>query len=415
MINNFSPKQKLAALWAVSEKYGRYDGIICDGAVRSGKTFACTLGFIMWSMQKFDGKYFALCGKTIRSLKRNIVEPMSGICSKLGYDISINNTLNFMDVACGKTKNRYHFFGGKDESSSALIQGLTLAGVLFDETVLMPRGFVQQAVARCSVEGSKLWFNCNPESPYHWFKREWIDKCSSKNLLYLHFDLNDNPSLSEPIKQRYHRLYTGVFYERFVLGKWVCADGLIYPMFGESCICEKLPESFSDFAVSCDYGTVNPSSFGLWGNKGGVWYRISEYYYDARKQGHRRTDEEHYSELERLIGSRDVECVICDPSAASFIECIKRHGRFKVIPAKNDVVSGIRRVADALNGGQIKISSVCLDSIREFGLYRWDEKASKDVPIKENDHAMDDIRYFVTHFLSHKNEGAFFVGSLERH
>ncbi|MFT3952762.1 MAG: hypothetical protein QM689_12645 [Oscillospiraceae bacterium] len=173
------------------------------------------------------------------------------------------------------------------------------------------------------------------------------------------------------------------------------------------------PRDIARYAVSCDYGTVNPSSFGLWGESGGVWYRLAEYYYDSRTRGAQRTDEEHYAGLEALCGELPVEAVVCDPSAASFIACIRRHGKFPVRPAKNEVLSGIRRVGDALRGGKIKISERCADTLREFALYRWDDRGGADAPVKEHDHAMDDIRYFVTAFLGDTGTD-FLVLSLSR-
>ena len=234
-------------------------------------------------------------------------------------------------------------------------------------------------------------------------------------MLYLHFTMDDNPSLSDEVRERYRRLYSGVFYERFILGKWVAAEGLVYPMFSEEKhVAKPLPESFEKYAVSCDYGTVNPSSFGLWGKCGEVWYRISEYYYSSKREGMSRTDEEHYEGLRRLIGGRRVLGVIVDPSAASFIECIRRHGEFPVIPAKNDVVSGIRRCSDALRDGRLMFGQDCADTLREFSLYRWDESRGGDVPIKENDHAMDDMRYFVTSAFFREDSGGFWAGTVTR-
>ena len=409
----FSEKQRFLFKWWANPVYRKYDGIICDGAVRSGKTSCMALSFLMWSMGRFKGKNFGLCGKTIIGLRRNLLTELLKWAEKLGFTVTENVSKNYMDVDFGGKRNRYYIFGGRDEASAALIQGVTLAGILMDETALMPRSFVEQAVARCSVSGSKIWFNCNPESSGHWFKREWIDKAREKHLLHLHFTMEDNPSLSRRVKDRYRRMYTGAFYDRFVLGKWSDVSGLIYPMFGERCIAKELPKSWERHIVSCDYGTVNPSSFGLWGLSGGVWYRISEYYFDSRCEGMQRTDEEHYAGLERLCSGRDIECVICDPSAASFIECVKRHGKFRVKQAKNDVVSGIRRVADALSSGSVRIGAECGDCIREFGLYRWDDGAAADKPLKENDHAMDDVRYFVGEITKPSDDG-FFVMALER-
>lgn len=411
---DFSPKQKMVFNWWRNKDSRSKDGIICDGAVRSGKTFCMSMSFVVWACSTFKDCDFAICGKTITSVRRNLITPMISHSREWGFQIKDFPSKNYVEIAVGSSINRFHIFGGKDESSAALIQGMTLCGILLDEVALMPRSFAEQAVARCSVKGSKLWFNCNPENQFHWFKKDWIDKAAEKNLIYLHFALEDNPSLTPEIIKRYKTLYSGAFYQRFVLGSWTSTQGCVYSMFDPRLhTVDTLPHSFSRFAVSCDYGTVNPSSFGLWGLSDGVWYRISEYYYDSRKQGAQRTDEEHYAALERLCADRKIETVVCDPSAASFIECIRRHGKFHVAPAKNDVLSGIRRVSDALTGGKIKIYSGCKDAIREFSAYRWDKSVGVDCPVKENDHAMDDIRYFVTHFLKESCD-PFFVMSLNR-
>ncbi len=409
----YSPKQIFVFKWWNTPALCGNDGIICDGAVRSGKTKCMSESFLLWAMAGFNGESFAICGKTITSVRRNILNSLYGFAQTMDFGIREKLSEHYMEVSWAGRTNRFYLFGGKDEGSAALIQGMTLAGVMFDETALMPRSFIEQAIARCSVRGAKLWFNCNPANSSHWFKREYIDKAHEKRLIVLHFTMEDNPSLSKDVKQRYRRLYTGTFYERYVLGKWCDVSGLIYPMFSEKThVIDELPEKFTRFVVSCDYGTVNPSSFGLWGQSGGVWYRIAEYYYDSRREGMQRTDEEHYRGLERLCGGRQIERVIVDPSAASFIECIKRHGKFRVEPAKNDVISGIRRVADMLNSGGIKISRACADCIREFSLYRWDDSAAADRPVKENDHAMDDMRYFAAYIS--KPADSFFCLSTER-
>ena len=290
-------------------------------------------------------------------------------------------------------------FGGKDESSAAMIQGMTLSGVLFDEVVLMPRSFVEQALARCSVKNAKIWFNCNPENPYHWFYREWIQKTEEKHAVYLHFTMDDNPSLSPAVKERYQRLYAGVFYDRFILGKWTVSEGVVYPMFDKSRHVVRTIPPCSKYVISCDYGTVNPTSMGLWGESDGIWYRIKEYYYDSRREGIQRTDEEHYTALELLAGSLSIDSIIVDPSAASFIACIHAHRKFKVIKAKNDVISGIRLVSNALHQEQIKFHISCDDLLREFTQYCWNINSAGDAPRKEYDHAMDDMRYFVSTVL----------------
>ena len=397
MIERFSKKQ-LRALgwWHEKSPDSTRDAIICDGAVRSGKTFCMSLSFVLWAFYAFNGNDFGLCGKTIRSLRRNMVTPVIPLLRQLGFECEERLSQNSLTVRFGNAQNRFYYFGGKDESSAALIQGVTLSGVLFDEVALMPRSFVEQAMARCSVTGSRFWFNCNPEHPEHWFYREWILQAERKNALYLHFTMDDNPSLSERVKRRYENLYTGAFYDRFVRGKWVAVYGAVYPMMAnESMYCKPPGGTMEEYCVSCDYGTVNPTSMGLWGKRDGVWYRLDEYYFDSRREGYQKTDEEHYAALKTLAGGRKIGRVIVDPSAASFIEVIKRHGEYRVTPARNNVADGIRRVSGALKEGRIRICENCHDSRREFQLYRWDSRRCDDSPVKENDHAMDDIRYFV--------------------
>ena len=411
----FSKKQlSVLSWWHESSPYRSFDGIICDGAVRSGKTTCMSLSFVSWAFHCFNEADFAFCGKTIASLKRNIICSLIPILRSIGFDCKEKYTQNLIEIRFGKTRNRFYLFGGRDESSASLIQGMTLSGVLLDEVALMPRSFVEQALARCSPEGAKFWFNCNPENPMHWFYREWIKKCKEKNCLYLHFLMSDNPSLSPEVLKRYQSLYSGAFYERFVLGKWVAAEGLVYPEAARGSYTKKPPDGTAEqYCISCDYGTVNPMSMGLWAKHGETWYREKEYYYSSRRQGKQLTDEEYYEALCRLAGTRKIEAVIVDPSAASFIQCIKRHGKFKALPAKNSVTDGIRKVQQALRQGRIKIGPDCSDTHREFSLYRWEEGQTKDVPKKENDHAMDDIRYFVSTYLE-ESRGGFFAVAAQR-
>ena len=298
-----------------------------------------------------------------------------------------------LTVRMGSRENTYYLFGGQDESSYIVIQGITLAGVLLDEAALMPRSFVEQACARCSEPGSKLWFSCNPSAREHWFYQQWIAKCRQKNALHLHFTMDDNPALDPGVRQRYERLYTGVFYKRYVLGQWCSTQGLVYDFDEDRHICRQLPTQ-GRWYISVDYGTQNPFSAGLWCVAGDRAVRVREYYYSGRDSGRSCTDEEYYEALEVLAGDAPVEQVIVDPSAASFIAVVRRHGRFRVRKARNAVLPGIRTVASLLHQGRLLFAPCCRDSIREFGLYAWEEDPSRDVPKKENDHAMDDIRYF---------------------
>ena len=393
MYRKFSKRQMIAMTWWNRPGLKEYDGILCDGAVRSGKTVSMVVGFFLWSMASFSGSTFAICGKTVGALRRNITQNLDAWLGEL-FQIREHRSENKLVVsdAAGR-ENTYYLFGGRDESSCKLIQGITLAGVLLDEAALMPKSFAEQACARCSEPGSRLWFNCNPEGPEHWLYKDWILKAGQKNMLHLHFTMDDNPALSENIRQRYENLYTGVFYRRFILGQWCMAEGLVYDF--DPAIHVKEPENREGrYYISVDYGTRNPFSAGLWQVTGGKAWRIREFYHNGRESGRMLTDEEYCDALEKLAGNCFVEQVVVDPSAASLIAALRRRGRFSVRKARNEVLPGIRLVATLLKAGVLCISPQCKDTIREFQLYRWEDKGEKDSVVKENDHAMDDIRYF---------------------
>lgn len=382
-------------------RFSDYSYLICDGAVRSGKTSLMMVGFVDDAMTRFNGRRFGICGKTVDSATKNIVQPyMAMQYAQKSYRIKWSRTDKTMTVSKGGITNVFEVFGGKDESSYALIQGRTLAGCLIDEVVLQPRSFVDQAMIRCSVTGAKVWFSSNPAAPSHWFYTDWIKKADKGeiNAKHIHFVLRDNPGLSEETIQRYEKSFSGVFYQRYVLGEWVAAEGLVYPFFsaGQDTYLFHGDASHVDgqFYVSIDYGTHNPCSMGLWVIHNGKALRIKESYFDSRAERVQRTDEEHYAELERLTKGYYIQAVVVDPSAASFIETIRRHGKYLVIPADNDVLNGIRCVASLMQAGLVTIHESCTASRREFGLYSWDDKAKEDRVVKENDHAMDDIRYF---------------------
>lgn len=380
--------------------YTHYDALICDGAIRSGKTSLMTLSFIDWAMREFDRQLFGLCGKTVDSCVKNLVSPyLNAKWARERYSLKWKRTEKVLEVRRGSRVNWFEVFGGRDESSFMLIQGRTMAGVLLDEVALMPRSFVEQALGRCSVANSRLWFNCNPGPPTHWFYTEWLKKAAEHNALHLHFHLEDNPGLTPEIIQRYQSMYTGVFYRRYILGEWCVAEGLVYE-FGEENIVDDAPED-GEWYISIDYGTLNPFSAGLWCLRGDKAVRVSEYYYSGRATFVQRTDEEYCDEVERLAGDRKIKRVIVDPSAASFIAALRKRG-FTVIQANNEVLDGIRRTAEYLRAGNIKIHRSCGACIQEFGLYRWDEKKTEDAVIKESDHTMDEIRYFANTILRHK-------------
>ena len=397
---SFSPKQRMVLTWWMpGNEFAHKEAIVCDGAVRSGKTLAMGLSFFLWAMTCFDGQRFGVCGKTISSLRRNVLSEILPRIKALGGSWKEKRTENLVIITFRGHRNQFYIFGGRDESSASLIQGITFAGVLMDEVALMPRSFVDQACARCSVAGSRLWFNCNPAGPGHWFYKTWVLEAEQRNCLRLHFTMEDNPSLTEQIRKRYQKLYTGVFYRRFVLGQWAQAEGRVYDFFGPDMVRPVPLGEYEKWYVSCDYGTVNPTSMGLWGLLNGVWYRVKEFYFNSREAMRQMTDEEYASALAELAGHRLLTAVIADPSAASFIETLRRKG-YRVIKADNDVLSGIRLTSDCLKDGRIVICEGCADCLREMDEYVWDlSSGAKERVKKENDHAMDDMRYFVATVL----------------
>lgn len=287
----FSKRQKkVLTWWRDGSGVEDYDGIICDGAIRSGKTLPMAFSFVVWATAKFNGEAFGLCGKTVGAFRRNVLRYMLRTLPAKGYAIREHRGDNSLIISKGERSNTFYIFGGRDERAQDSVQGATLAGALFDEVALMPESFVNQVVGRCSVEGSKLWYNCNPEYPAHWFRQEWILKHDEKRLLYLHFTMNDNPSLSDEVRNRYKRLYTGVFYKRFIMGLWTAAAGVIYQQFAddkERFIIDELPPLWYG-SIGVDFGgSGSAHAFVLTAFTRG--YKdvivVKEYYHDNKEEG----------------------------------------------------------------------------------------------------------------------------------
>lgn len=390
--------------------YSKYDALIASGAIRSGKSSLMTVAFIDDCMNRYSGQRFGICGKTVGSAIENVITPWITMTrTKKKYRVKFSRSSKLLTVSKGNRTNVFEVFGGKDEASYMLIQGRTLAGVLMDEVALMPRSFVNQATARCSVDGSRLWMNCNPDSPRHWLYQEWILGAKSKNALVLEFELRDNPSLTEHIMQRYEAMYSGVFYDRYILGRWVVAEGLVYQFDTPDEYTVSHDEAIGDgrgiYYLSIDYGITNPFACLLWRVTPDTAYVVDEYYFASRDQGRRRTDAEHYEAIEKFAEGYPIHSIIIDPSANSFKEEIYRRGRFDVYDANNAVLEGIQITDQMLHGGAVKVSEQCENTLSEMQLYRWDDKAAKDAVIKENDHAMDAMRYAVNTVLKYELSG----------
>lgn len=409
----FSRKQRqIFTWWADNSPVKDAAGIIADGAIRSGKTVSMSLSFVMWAMARYDGQNFIMAGKTISSFKRNVLQNLKLMLTSRGYHwiYHISGDFpNMLEISRNGKTNYFYIFGGKDEGSQDLVQGITAAGAFFDEVALMPESFVNQATARCSVEGSTWWFNCNPAGPMHWFKLNWIDKRKKKRLLYLHFTMDDNLSLSEKVKERYRSMYVGVFYLRYIKGLWAVAEGLIYTMLTDANLYsdEERPPALKNIASKCitvDYGTTNPCVFlEVWDDGTTLWidreYRWDSRLEEAQRTGNpQKTDAQYADDMETFMGPEDQDwCeIVIDPSAASFIAELRSRG-FYVTTANNEVLDGIRVVGSLLARRMIRINRKCKGLTGEMRSYVWDDKAAErgeEKPVKQKDHGPDALRYY---------------------
>lgn len=342
-----------------------------------------------------DGVYM-MCGKTMESLKRNCLSLLETLAGSEYFTYSLSNK------EARLFGRKIYLEGASDVRAEEKIRGMTLSGAYCDEITLFPQGFFAMLLSRLSIHGAKLIGTTNPDSPEHWLKKKYLDRKDELDLRVEKFLIDDNSFLSPDFVENLKKEYTGVFYERFICGAWVNAEGLVYPNFdpGQHVISE-IPPAGGDFYISIDYGTLNPCSMGLWQVD---WekeraVRLREFYYDGRRERRQMTDEEYYGELERLAGDLPIRQIIIDPSAASFIACIKRAGRFAVKKADNKVLDGIRLVFSYLAQGKLLFANSCRDCISEFRSYVWDEEAEDDTVVKANDHAMDDVRYFCNTIL----------------
>ena len=414
----FSKKQKqVLTWWTQASPHKDKDVIICDGSVRAGKTLIMSLSYVIWLMSTFNGMSFGMAGKTISSFKRNVWLTLVRMLKGRGYRVTkVPDMHDAFIIRKGNVENYIYIFGGKDERSQDLVQGFTAAGFFFDEVALMPESFVNQSVARCSVEGSKLWFNCNPDGPFHWFKVEWIDKLEERNALHIHFLLEDNPSLSQSVISRYKRMFAGIFYDRFILGLWVLAEGVIYSMFNKSMVIDSVPSDVKIQTkwIGIDYGQANATVFLLAGlGSDNKLYILDEYYHSGRVSPIQKSPRGYSKDYFKWKTKNGVDGMpvnhkytYIDPSAKGFIRQLFEDGERKIRNANNtvrtkgnkiDELAGIELVSSIIEADMLRVLSHCTNTIGEFSSYRWDPKAQEErgeeKPIKQNDHCMDALRY----------------------
>lgn len=387
MSNNvFSKKQQeVISLF----KHGKLRRInLLSGSVRSGKTWISLVLWALWVASMPASGNFLMVAKTLNSLKRNALDLLADLIGAHNFSYSISKKEGCL------FGRRIFLEGVSDARAESKIRGLTLHGAYCDELTLFTQDFFTMLLSRLSPKGAKLFATTNPDNPNHWLMKQYIERSNELDMLYLKFSIEDNCFLDPDYIASLKREYSGVFYERFILGNWVVAEGLVYPMFDPARHVINDAGGSGLYYISIDYGTLNPCSMGLWRLEPARAVRIAEFYHDGRASRRQLTDEEYYNALEQLASGYLIQQVIIDPSAASFIETIRRHGKFSVHRANNAVLDGIRVVSGLLEANKLFFDSSCSDSIREFQLYAWDDNASDDRVIKEFDHAMDDIRYF---------------------
>jgi PBSX family phage terminase large subunit len=423
----FSRKQrKVLNWWCRSSPVRDYNGIIADGAIRSGKSVAMSLGFVIWAMSEFEACNFAMCGKTIGSFRRNVLFWLKLMLRSRGYSVSEQRTENLVIVRRGSVENYFYVFGGKDERSQDLIQGITLAGVFFDEVALMPESFVNQATGRCSVDGSKFWFNCNPGSPAHWFKTGWIDKRADKRLLYLHFTMDDNLSLSEAVRERYRGMYTGVFFKRYILGEWKSADGVIYRQFAddpERFILDEVPADIIIGTMGLDFGGNGSAHAGcLVGITRG--YRsivILDEYYRKEVIDPGTLTGDVCGFVQRSQAQVRAASIWCDSAETTLIKGIRTEVFARHIPVevrnarKGEIIDRIRLCDMLMSQGRFFILRRCRHTIAALSEAVWDGKSpTRDRRLDDGSTNIDSLDALEYALEPHANRLIEFGGIHER-
>lgn len=408
----FSDQQKrLMHWWRPGLRSSENDFIIADGAIRSGKTIACIIGFLTWSQEMFSGESFILAGKTMGALKKNVIRPMLQILEAWGWPYAYIRSGTDARVEIGS--NAYYLYGANTEAAQDALQGLTAAGAYLDEAALFPQSFIDQAIGRCSVTGAKIWMNCNPEGPHHYIREEFLLKLKEKRVYHLHFMMTDNLSLSPRVIERYKRawLHGSVFYKRFILGLWVAADGLIYQQFADH---------VQDYLVGLDWlkdnqimyavigvdfgGTKSAHSFTLTGfTRGFKQVVVLDEYYRKKRINPKQLQDDFIDFVRRARTKYKVYEAYCDSAEQTLIAglesaCIQEH---VAIDIKNAIKGPINdRIAfynSLIAQGRWKIMKHCKHIIEAFEQAVYDDKKpNQDVRLDDglmNVDSLDSTEY----------------------
>ena len=367
---------------------------IFEGSVRSGKTVSSLLAWLRFVREGPPGNLL-MAGKTQRTLKRNVIDPL---VEWLGTSRCRYVQGSGEVWLLGR---RVYIAGANDERAQDKIRGLTLAGAYGDEITTWPQSFFTMLLSRLSIPGAGCTGATNPDNPYHWLKREYLDRAGELDLRTWSFRIEDNPHLDPAYIEALKHEYTGLWYQRFIEGRWVQAQGAVYDMWDpekHTISRAELPKRWDRLNVGVDYGTGNPTVFLLVGEYRGKLYVIREYYHDGREKG-QKSPAQHSRDFREWIGNTPYQWVVVDPAAAAFIAQLRQDGVTRIRHADNDVLPGIQEIASRLSNGTLWVCREdCPNLIREFASYVWDENAQKrgeDRPVKEHDHALDALRYVV--------------------
>lgn len=360
---------------------------LLEGSVSSGKTWISLVLWAFWVKTMPETGLYLMCAKSITALRRNCLLLLQELVGEGSFTFSTSAKEGYL------FGRRVLLEGANDARSESKIRGLTLQGAYCDELTMLPEDFFAMLLSRLRMPGAKLIATTNPDTPRHWLKENYIDRADELDFLDVRFLIDDNTTLPAEYVENIKREYVGVYYERFILGHWVIAEGLIYPMFDN--VVPTVERKYTQYYVSMDFGIQNPTAMLLWGLCDDVWYLVREYYHSGRETGVQKTVSQYYGELEKLCSGLTIKSLIIDPSATPFIAECRRTIKFRVWKANNEVIDGIQHTAEVLQSRKLLVNDCCERTINEFGLYSWDQDAPEDKPIKENDHAMDAVRYFV--------------------
>ena len=373
---------------------------IKSGATRSGKSYVDTHYMIPYRLMEKQGKdgLNIILGVTKETIERNVLLPMRNF-----YGTDSVSEINSRNKAILFGQEVY-CLGAEKANQVSKIRGSSIKYCYGDEVADWAREVFDLLKSRLDKPYSQFDGSLNPKYPTHWLKK-FIDKMQAEkgNIYVQHYVIDDNPFIDSRVVEEMKREYLGtVYYDRYILGKWVLANGLVYPDFSKTIKIQEKANSYSNYWVSIDYGIMNAVVFQLFGKVAGIneFHMLKEYYYSGRETGRALDDEIYCHELQKFVDGLKIDYFIIDPSASSLISMIRRRRLGKIKKANNEVIGGIQKVITTARRGEIKVHESCVRTLQEFDMYSWSEREDAEIPVKKDDHAMDSLRYFVNSVVS---------------